>query len=97
MNFDIEIWLRKADLGILVNQFESQILKNKKKYDPCPQNHNAEVTLKIFGQNSATPVIVGRGPVELREAKKTAAAQTSLKTTSCSLEVNEYTNPQSQK
>ena len=49
-------------------------------YDPDPQNHTAEVTLsndiqektknKIFGQNSATPVIVGRGPAELREAKK---------------------------
>ena len=76
-------------------------------YDPDPQNHTAEVTLsndiqektknKIFGQNSATPVIVGRGPAELREAKKTAVAQTSQKTTSCSLEVNEYTNLQSQK
>ena len=53
--------------------------------------------ISIFGQNSATPVIVGRGPAELREAKKTAVAQTSQKTTSCSLEVNEYTNLQSQK
>ena len=51
----------------------------------------------MFGQIWATQAIVGRGPAELREAKKTAAAQTSLKTTSCSLEVDKYTNLQSQK
>ena len=68
----------KADLKLHDNPWRSNL--KKYIYDPDPQTtplrSHYEMIIKIkpdisiFGQNSATPVIVGRGPAELREAKK---------------------------